>query len=96
MAESLHGLYKWELIHARGPWHRLADVECATLEHVDWFNHLRLHGDSTDGPASPHPVRELEVPPTGLHAVPRNLPTHSTERATGSSPAPIAPVSLRP
>jgi transposase InsO family protein len=26
----------------RGPWKRLDDVEYATLEWVDWFNHRRI------------------------------------------------------
>ena len=44
-AESFHGLYKTELIRHRGPWRGLDDVEYATLEYVDWFNHRRLHGE---------------------------------------------------
>jgi len=43
-AESLIGLFKTELIRSRGPWKGLDDVELATLEWVDWFNHRRLHG----------------------------------------------------
>jgi putative transposase len=42
MAESIIGLYKSELITARGPWRTVADVELATLAWVDWFNHRRL------------------------------------------------------
>jgi putative transposase len=45
LAESLGGLYKTELIRHRGPWRGLDDVEYATLEYVDWFNHRRLHGE---------------------------------------------------
>lgn len=45
LAESLNGLYKTELIRRRGPWRGLDDVEFATLEWVDWFNHRRLHGE---------------------------------------------------
>ena len=45
LAESFNGLYKAELIRHRGPWHGLEDVEFATLEYVDWFNHRRLHGE---------------------------------------------------
>ena len=45
LAESFHGLYKAELIRHQGPWHGLEDVEFATLEYVDWFNHQRLHGE---------------------------------------------------
>jgi putative transposase len=49
-AESLIGLYKTELIRRRGPWRGLDDVELATLEYVDWFNHRRLHGACGDIP----------------------------------------------
>jgi putative transposase len=42
LAESIIGLYKTELIRKRGPWKTLDDVEYATLEWVDWFNHRRL------------------------------------------------------
>jgi putative transposase len=44
-AESFNGLYKAELIRHRGPWRGLEDVEYATREYVDWFNHRRLHGE---------------------------------------------------
>ncbi len=47
LAESFNGLYKWELIHRRGPWRGLDDVEFATMTYVDWFNHRRLHGAIT-------------------------------------------------
>src|SRR5581483_11162597 len=42
MAESVSGLYKTEVIRRRGPWKGIDDVEYATLEWVDWFNHRRL------------------------------------------------------
>src|SRR5205807_9751937 len=45
LAESFNGLYKTELIRRRGPWRGLDDVEFATLEYVDWFNHQRLHSE---------------------------------------------------
>ncbi len=45
LAESFNGLYKAELIRHRGPWRGLDDVEYATLEYVDGFNHRRLHGE---------------------------------------------------
>ena len=45
LAESFNGLYKTELIRRCGPWRGLEDVEYATLEYVDWFNHRRLHGE---------------------------------------------------
>lgn len=42
MAESIFGSYKTELIRNKGPWRGLDDLELATLEWVDWFNHRRL------------------------------------------------------
>jgi putative transposase len=42
LAETIIGLYKTELIRRRGPWRGLDEVEDATLEWVDWFNHRRL------------------------------------------------------
>jgi putative transposase len=42
LAETIIGLYKTELIRRRGPWRGIDDVEYATLEWVDWFNHRRL------------------------------------------------------
>lgn len=42
LAESIIGLYKTEVIHRRGPWRKLDDVEFSTLEWVDWFNNRRL------------------------------------------------------
>jgi transposase InsO family protein len=42
LAETIIGLYKTEVIHRRGPWRKLDDVEYATLEWVDWFNNRRL------------------------------------------------------
>jgi putative transposase len=48
LAESEIGLFKTELIKQRGPWHRLDEVEIATLEWVDWFNNRRLHTACAD------------------------------------------------
>lgn len=44
LAETTIGLYKTELINRRGPWKTIDQVELATLEWVDWYNHRRLHG----------------------------------------------------
>jgi putative transposase len=44
LAETTIGLYKTELIHRHGPWKTIDQVELATLEWVDWYNHRRLHG----------------------------------------------------
>lgn len=42
LAETIIGLYKTEVIYARGPWRSLEAVEYATLEWVDWYNNRRL------------------------------------------------------
>ena len=31
-----------------GSWRGLDDVEFATLSYLDWFNHRRLHGETTE------------------------------------------------
>ena len=43
LAETVHGLYKAELIHRCGPWRSLDHVELATAEWVHWWNYKRLH-----------------------------------------------------
>lgn len=43
LAESTIGLYKTEMINRQGPWKTIDQVELATLEWVDWYNHRRLH-----------------------------------------------------
>jgi putative transposase len=50
LAESTIGLFKTELIKPRGPWRSVEQVEIATLEYVDWFNHRRLHSAAADIP----------------------------------------------
>jgi putative transposase len=43
LAETVNGLYKTELVERHGPWRSFDDLELATLEYIDWFNHRRLH-----------------------------------------------------
>ena len=50
LAESVIGLFKTELIKPRGPWRTAEEVEIATLEYVDWFNHRRLYEACGDIP----------------------------------------------
>ncbi|MCX5188955.1 IS3 family transposase [Streptomyces sp. NBC_00268] len=45
LMESTIGLFKTELIKPRRPWKTLSDVELATAEYIDWYNHRRLHGE---------------------------------------------------
>lgn len=42
LAETINGLYKAEVIHRKGPWKSLDQVEFETLDWVDWFNNERL------------------------------------------------------
>ncbi len=43
LAESVISLYKTELVDNRGPWQGLQDLQLATLEWIDWYNHRRIH-----------------------------------------------------
>lgn len=50
LAETINGLYKTELIKPGKPWRTVEQVELATAEWVDWFNHRRLHRYCGDMP----------------------------------------------
>jgi putative transposase len=76
-AESLNGLYKTELIHRRS-WRSYDDVEIATLEWVDWFNHRRLHSACGD------------IPPVEFEQQYYRQATNSTTEALTESPG-LAP-----
>jgi len=76
LAETIIGLHKTELIRRRGPWKGIDDVEYATLEWVDWFNHRRLLEPIGDvPPLSSRPHTSGRRAPTTL--------THSEIRASG-------------
>ena len=45
LAEAFNSLFKAELVRNRGPWKGIDDLEIATAEYLDWFNHRRLHGE---------------------------------------------------
>jgi putative transposase len=70
LAETIIGLYKTELIRRRGPWKGLDEVEYATLEWVDWFNHRRLLASIGYVPPAEfeaaYPRREDPSHPNGL------------------------------
>ena len=42
MAETINGLYKAEVIHRKGSWRTIDQVELETLDWVDWYNNRRL------------------------------------------------------
>lgn len=57
LAEAVNGLYRAEVIRKRGPWRSLEQVELATAEWVNWWNHSRLHRAIGD------------IPPVGFEAL---------------------------
>jgi putative transposase len=69
LAESVIGLFKTELIKPRGPWRTAEQVELATLEYVDWFNHRRLYESCGD------------IPPAELEDAHYRQNSRSSERA---------------
>jgi putative transposase len=75
LAESVIGLFKTELIKPRGPWRTAGQVEIATLEYVDWFNHRRLYEACGD------------IPPAELEAAyySQNTGPHRGDRVTNLS-----------
>jgi len=71
LAETVNGLYKTEVIGRRGPWRTVDDVELATLNWIDWFNHRRLHSALGD------------IPPAEFEAFWRDRPEKRPLRASG-------------
>ena len=71
LAETINGVYKTELIKPRGPWRTVDQVEYATAEWVDWFNHRRLYEYCGD------------IPPAELEAA--YYREHQPRRPVGSS-----------
>lgn len=54
LMESINGLYKNECIKPDGPIKTLAQLEYATAEWVDWYNHDRLHSSLGYRPPAEH------------------------------------------
>ena len=71
LAESVIGLYKSELIHNRGPWRTVEDVELATLSWVHWWNTTRLHSAIGDVPPdefeAAHYAQQQPATEAGVH-----------------------------
>ena len=60
LAESTIGQIKAELIHRRGPWRTVEQLEFAVFEYLDWWNHRRLHSEigmlpPAEAEANPYP-----------------------------------------
>ena len=60
LAESVHALYKTEVVRRQGPWRTLEQVELATARWVDWYNNRRLHGSLDDIPPAEFEARYRE------------------------------------
>jgi putative transposase len=75
LAESTIGLYKTELVRRQGPWRGLDDLELATLEWVDWYNHRRLHSACDHRPPAEYEAafNPAEPPPTPTEATEPSL-----------------------
>ena len=76
LAESTIGLYKTELVRNRGPWRSLDQLEIATLEWIDWFNHRRVHGELGHVPPAEFETNHYR----------HNTPTETVGSHTNESP----------
>jgi putative transposase len=64
LAETTIGLSKTELVRRLGPWRSIDDLELATLEWVDWYNHRRLHSACDHRPPAEYEAAYDPAPPT--------------------------------
>ncbi|MEU2835315.1 integrase core domain-containing protein, partial [Streptomyces lavendulae] len=61
LMESTIGLFKTELIKPQRPWKTLSDIELATAEWTDWYNHRRLHGEIGHIPPVEYEAKHYEA-----------------------------------
>ena len=66
LAEAFNSLFKAELVRNHGPWKNIDELEIATAEYIDWFNHRRLHGEI--GMIPPVELEENYHPPQTVPA----------------------------
>ena len=83
MAEAFNSLFKAECIRnpkmrPNGGWKSIRDVEIATAEYVDWFNHRRLHGELGQVPPAEY---ETDHWSPGDN---QTYPDHATPTGTGA------------
>ena len=50
LTEPVNGLHKTGLINRQGPWRTRDDIEFATFERVDRYDHRRIHGSRQNMP----------------------------------------------
>lgn len=83
LTETIHGLFKAEVIHRCGPWRSFEAVECAAVEWVDCFNNRRLaepigNIPPTDSEANFHAALETEA----IAAQPTKISLWQTRRGS--------------
>ena len=64
LAEAFNSLFKAELVRNKGPWAGIDDLEIATAEYLDWFNHRRLHGEIGTIPPTEYETNHYSQNPT--------------------------------
>lgn len=84
MAEATNSLYKAERIRnpvmrPAGGWKTVVNVEIATAEYVDWFNHRRVHGEIGHIPPA-----EYETKYWAAHTT-EHYPEHAVPAGAGSN-----------
>jgi putative transposase len=90
LAESTIGQIKAELIYRRGPWRTTEQLEFALFEHLDWWNHRRLHGEiNMIPPAENEALYYAQAPDLDVGLRRTTAPT------TPASPPPNAPTTRR-
>lgn len=61
LMESTIGLFKTEVIKPQRPWRSLAQVELATAEWADWYNHTRLHRETGHIPPAEYEANHYQA-----------------------------------
>lgn len=91
MAEALNSLYKAELVRNKGPWRGIDDLEIATAEYVDWYNHRRLHTQIGMLPPAEYEATHLPgTHPSTAPASTRTEPVTAPQAPSTHAPAPAS------
>jgi hypothetical protein len=87
MAESIIGLFKSEVIHRRGPWRSLDQVEYAVLEWVDWWNNRRILEPLDYVPPIEYEAAyyRAQTTPSGAAGAQLIAPKYNPSRASGAA-----------
>jgi putative transposase len=77
----VNGLYKTEQVERHGPWRSLDELELATLEYIDWYNHRRLHSACGYRPPAEYEAIYYDQHNTSVARPERNDPSLQDHRA---------------